>query len=92
MPAGIAALFLRSVEAAAPRLTVEAVAAQVQGLEEVEAVIARLAGDPVTDLIFPPDPFTVEHHKTICELANRHRIPTVGPFRFFPDDGGLVSF
>jgi putative tryptophan/tyrosine transport system substrate-binding protein len=38
-----AALFLRSVEAAAPQFAVKAVAAPVHGLEEVEAVITRLA-------------------------------------------------
>jgi putative ABC transport system substrate-binding protein len=87
-----AALFLGSVEAAAQRFKLTAVAAQVHGLEEVEAVIARLAGEPVTGLIFPPDPFTVEHHKAICELANRHRMPTVAGFGLFPADGGLVSY
>jgi putative ABC transport system substrate-binding protein len=87
-----ATLFVGSVEAAAARFKVKTIAAQVHGLEEVEAVIARLAGEPVTGLIFPPDPFTVEHHKTICELANRHRMPTVAGFGLFPADGGLVSY
>jgi len=86
-----AALFLRSVEAAAPQFAVKAVAAPVHELEEVEAVITRLASEP-TGLILPPDPFTVEHHKTIGELANRHGLPTVSAFRIFPVDGGLVSY
>jgi hypothetical protein len=71
-----AALFLPSVEAAAPQFMVKAIAAPVRGLEEVEAVITRLASEP-TGLIFPPDPFTVEHHKIISELANRYGLPAV---------------
>ena len=86
-----AALFFQSVEAAAPQFTVKAIAAPVHGLEEVEAVITRLASEP-TGLIFPPDPFTVEHHKTISELANRYGLPTVSAFRLFPVDGGLASY
>jgi putative ABC transport system substrate-binding protein len=86
-----AALFLPSVEAAAPQFMMKAVVAPVRGLEEVEVVITRLASEP-TGLIFPPDPFTVEHHKIISELANRYGLPTVSAFRLFPDGGGLASY
>jgi putative ABC transport system substrate-binding protein len=86
-----AALFLPSMEAAAPQFGVTAIATPLHGLDEVEAVIARLASEP-TGLIFPPDPFTVEHHKTIGELANRYGLPAVAAFRVFPVDGGLASY
>jgi putative tryptophan/tyrosine transport system substrate-binding protein len=85
-------LFLRSVEAAGPQFAVQAVAAPVRGLEDFEAVITRLAGEPITGLIIPPDPFTTEHHKLVLELANRHRLPTIAAFRVFPANGGLASY
>jgi putative ABC transport system substrate-binding protein len=86
-----AALFSQSVEVAAPQFMVTAIATPVRGLEEVEGVITRLDSEP-TGIIFPPDPFTVEHHKTIGELANRYGLPTVSAFRIFPVDGGLASY
>ena len=86
-----AALFFRSLEAAAPQFMVKAVATSVHGMEEAEAAITQLTSEP-TGLIFPPDPFTVQHHKAVSELANRYGLPTIAAFRIFPVDGGLASY
>jgi putative tryptophan/tyrosine transport system substrate-binding protein len=39
-----------------------------------------------------PDTSMAIHRSRICALADRHRLPTVYPFRFFAIEGGLVSY
>jgi ABC transporter substrate binding protein len=47
--------FLRSVQAAAKTFEMEAVAAPVHDVPEMERVFAHLSGEPGNGLIFPPD-------------------------------------
>jgi len=85
-------LFVRSVEGAAPQFSVVAIKAVVHSPEEIETVMTSLGHEAGAGLIFPPDPYTVQHSKQIIELTNRYRLPAVYPFRIFPADGGLVSY
>ena len=39
-----------------------------------------------------PDAFTIDHSEEITSLAARYRLPTVYPFRFFTELGGLLSY
>jgi len=39
-----------------------------------------------------PEPFFPVHQKLIVELAARHHLPTIYPFRSFTDEGGLMSY
>jgi putative ABC transport system substrate-binding protein len=39
-----------------------------------------------------PDAFTDNHREEITQLAARHRLPAVYPFRSFARAGGLVSY
>ena len=39
-----------------------------------------------------PDSLTLIHRKLIVSLAERHHLPAIYPFRYFPDDGGLISY
>jgi putative ABC transport system substrate-binding protein len=32
------------------------------------------------------------HRALICELASRHRLPTLYPFRDYVDAGGLIAY
>ncbi len=43
-------------------------------------------------MIVLPDTFLGFHHKLTIELAARNRIPTIYPFRYNPDEGGLMSY
>jgi putative ABC transport system substrate-binding protein len=85
-------LFFRSVEAAAPQFSVVAIKSPVHSLEEIETVMTSLGHEAGAGLIFPPDPYTVQHSKRIAELTKGYRLPAVYPFRLFPADGGLVSY
>jgi putative tryptophan/tyrosine transport system substrate-binding protein len=54
--------------------------------------MTMLGREPGAGLIFPGDTFTSSHRKLIIELAARHRLPAIYAFRYFPADGGLVSY
>ena len=54
--------------------------------------IAELAAQPGSGLIIAPDTFTTVHRAQIISLAARLRVPTIYPYRYFVDDGGLLSY
>jgi putative ABC transport system substrate-binding protein len=83
---------LRAIEAAASSFGVYISSAAVKDASEIERamdVVAReskagliiIGGIPITDL-----------RKLIFALAGRHRLPAVYGFRFFVEDGGLMSY
>jgi putative tryptophan/tyrosine transport system substrate-binding protein len=84
--------YLTPFKAAAASLAVEAIAAPVHDTSELEAVVAAQAREPNTGLIVMSDSFTSGHGKEITSLAARYRLPTVYPFRFFTELGGLLSY
>jgi putative ABC transport system substrate-binding protein len=85
-------LFLRPLEAAAPAFAVKAISAQVHEVRDIETCVAELANHPNSGLIVMPDNFTTTHRLQIIELAAKFRIPTIYPYRFFADAGGLMSY
>jgi ABC-type uncharacterized transport system substrate-binding protein len=82
--------FLRPVEAAAPSLHVEVIAAPVHNDAEIESAITRLV--PGTGLIVMPDVFILAHGEQILVLADRHRLPAAYAYRLFAASGGLLSY
>jgi putative ABC transport system substrate-binding protein len=45
-----------------------------------------------SSLIILPDTYTTVHRDSIIELADRHQLPSIYPFRYFATQGGLVSY
>src|SRR5262245_9448119 len=86
------AQFVRSAEAAASKLVLKAVEAPVQEPAEIEAVITKLGRDLGSGLIILPDAFLSLHQRLVIDLAARHRVPAIYPFRYFARGGGLVSY
>ncbi len=82
--------FLRPVEAAAPSLHVEVIAAPVHNDAEIESAITRLV--PGTGLIVMPDVFILAHREQILVLADQHRLPAAYAYRLFAASGGLLSY
>jgi putative tryptophan/tyrosine transport system substrate-binding protein len=62
----------------------------VHNANEIERSITQFAVVPNGGLIVAPHPLT--RGKLIIELAARHQLPAVYPFRFHAQDGGLVSY
>jgi ABC-type uncharacterized transport system substrate-binding protein len=84
--------FLNPFKAAAPSFGVEAIAAPVDDMSELESVIAAQAREPNAGLVIMPDPFMVAHRAEVTSLAARYRLPAVSPFRFYTELGGLLSY
>ncbi len=87
-----AGLMLRTIEDAAPSLSVAVRAAPVHDESEIEAVMAGLARDERGGLLVLPDFFANAHHNAIIALAARYRLPAVYPWRFATATGGLMSY
>ena len=87
-----AEVYLNPFKAAAPSFGVEAIAAPVRDISELEAVIAAQAREPNGGLIAMPDSFLHVHRAEITSLAARHRLHAVYPFRFYAESGGLLSY
>jgi putative ABC transport system substrate-binding protein len=84
--------FLNSFLDAAREFKVKPITAQVRNPAEIESTIAKLGSEPRSGLIVMPDNFTSVHRKLIISLAAQFRIPSIYPYRYFADDGGLLSY
>jgi putative ABC transport system substrate-binding protein len=66
--------------------------APVREAAELERVIGALPSEPNTGLIVLPSPLAQVQRGLIVDLAARHAVPAVYPFRFMAASGGLVSY
>jgi putative ABC transport system substrate-binding protein len=60
--------------------------------KEIESAIARFAAEPNGGLVVLPDATMGVHANLLVELAERHRLPTVYPSRYFARAGGLLTY
>jgi putative ABC transport system substrate-binding protein len=84
--------FMSAVEAVAPTLGIDVMAAPIHDVAELQRAIETVASRPNSGIIFPTDSFTTVRRKLIAETATRVRVPTIFPDRFFVEDGGLMSY
>ena len=84
--------YLNALKVAAPSFAVEPVAAIVNDRSELETVMAAQAREAGTGMIVMTDNFTTTNRVEITTLAARYRLPTIYPYRFFVDLGGLLSY
>ena len=85
-------LYLSAIEAAAPSVGVEAMAAPVLSTAELEATLERLSHDRNVGLIFPTSAFTILRAKLIVETVARYRLPAIYPRDAYMAEGGLMQF
>jgi putative ABC transport system substrate-binding protein len=90
--APFAEYFVEPFKAAAVSSGVEAIKATAHDKSELETVIAAHAREPDSGLIVIPDAFLNVHRVDVTLLAARYRLPTVYPYRFYPELGGLLSY
>ena len=87
-----ASIYLNPFKAAAASLGLEPIAATVHDRAELDTVIAAQAREPNGGLIVTPDGFLNVHRADIISLAARYRLPAIYPWRFFAEEGGLLSY
>jgi len=81
-----------AAESAAPSFGVQVTAAHVHDRDEVQRAITTFARQSGGGLIVFPHVITATSRNLIVELAAKHRLPAIYPFRFFPSAGGLFSY
>ena len=85
-------IYLNTFKAAAASYGVEMILAPVHEKADLDTVIATQAREPNGGVVVIPDGFLNVHRSEIISLAARHRLPIVYPWRFFPEQGGLLSY
>jgi putative tryptophan/tyrosine transport system substrate-binding protein len=87
-----AGLFLRSAQSAAATMAVRIVDMPVRSEAEIEAELARFAGEPQGGLIAIPDSFTIERRDLIIALTARYRLPALYSTTAATPRGGLMAY
>jgi putative ABC transport system substrate-binding protein len=85
-------IYVAPFKAAAASFAIEAVTTPVRDRSELEPGIAAQARAPNGGLVVMPESFTTAHRVEITSLAARHRLPSVYAYRFFVENGGLLSY
>ena len=84
--------FMPAFMESAKEFNVTPIPAQVHDSSQIETAMVDLGAEPGSALIVMPDNFTSVHRELIVSLAARLRIPTIYPYRYFVDAGGLLSY
>lgn len=84
--------FAKVIEGQGPNFGLDVSTAQVRDGNEIVTAITAFAQQPNGAVVSLPDSLLVVNRARISETANKHRLIGLGPFRAFPDDGGLVSY
>ena len=64
----------------------------LQGPSEIEHSIVEFAREPNGGLIITPNGLAIIHRALIIDLAAKHKLPAIYPFRHFVDSGGLLAY
>ena len=83
---------LRTFEAAAAALALEAIALPVRDDTGIETGLAALARDRRNGLVVPADIFILHRRELIVALVARHKVPAVYALRELVTAGGLISY
>jgi putative ABC transport system substrate-binding protein len=86
------ALYLRTIEPAAPGLGLALRIAGVNDAAGIEQAIAAAAREANGGLLIMPDPLTIVHRELIVATAARHRLPAAYPYGYFVALGGLFAY
>jgi putative tryptophan/tyrosine transport system substrate-binding protein len=86
-----ASLF-RAIKVVAPTFGVTASAVDVRNAAEIELAIKAFGSQSNGGLIVQPDGITLGHRQLIIDLAAKHGLPAVYPFRVFAMEGGLMAY
>jgi putative ABC transport system substrate-binding protein len=83
---------LGAIQAAASPLRVELTVLDVREPALIDRGMTMLAREPNGGLIVLANPTATVHLNLIVELAARHQLPAIYPYRYFARAGGLISY
>jgi putative ABC transport system substrate-binding protein len=87
-----AASYMPTFMESAKQFHVTPITAEVHAPVDIEAAMTNLGSAAGGGLIVIAGNFTTLHRELIVNLAARLRIPTIYPYRYFVDAGGLMSY
>jgi putative ABC transport system substrate-binding protein len=85
-------IYVKPFKVAAASLGLEAVLARVYDAAELDTALAAQGRERNCGLVVMPDGFLNVHRAEVISLAARYHLPAIYPWRFFAEEGGLVSY
>ena len=85
-------VYFSAIEDVAASFKVQLSQAPVRNASEIERSMEQLVHDSVGGLIILPNPVTQLNRELTLALAIQHGVPTICPYRFYAESGGLVSY
>jgi len=82
----------RTLQTVAPTIGAQVQHLAVGSPGEIEPAIAAFADNPNGGLIVFANRITIVHRERIIALAARYRLPAIYSYRYFVEDGGLMSY
>jgi putative ABC transport system substrate-binding protein len=83
----------KETEAAAKSLGIELQVWDARNSQQIASAFSSMRKARISGLIVFSDPVLLERNRTaIIDLALKHRIPTVFPWRNYVEEGGLMSY
>jgi putative tryptophan/tyrosine transport system substrate-binding protein len=82
----------KEIQVAGQALKVTPLAWEVRGPDEIERAFSAMSTEKVGALIILPHPVAGQNRRLILDLAAKHRLPAVYPFREFVEAGCLMSY
>jgi putative ABC transport system substrate-binding protein len=86
------AAIMASAKTMAPTLGAEVSAISLRDAAEIERGINAFARGSNGGMIVAPTSLAITNRALIIALADRYRLPTIYPFRYFATDGGLIFY
>ena len=84
--------YIDAIKNVAPTLGIEVIPIGVEEPADIQRAIEKLAREPGSGLLVPPDSFTATHRRLLADAAQSHRLPSIGHFAAFTASGGLLSY
>jgi putative tryptophan/tyrosine transport system substrate-binding protein len=84
--------FIHAAEAAATSVGITVTPAAVRNAAEIEPALRAFANEPNGGLVVAPSPFNLTNQAPILALASELHLPAIYPYRYFAENGGLVSY
>jgi putative ABC transport system substrate-binding protein len=83
---------LRELKTAGQRTGIVVLGLEARGRDDIERMFATLTRLRSPGLIVLPSAVTLTHQGRIVELAAKHRVPAMYPWREFTESGGLMAY
>jgi putative ABC transport system substrate-binding protein len=83
---------MAAIQAVAASFGIEVSPIDARDAREIERAITEFARGSNGGLIVTESGKSIVHRKLIITLAAKHRLSAVYPYRFFVNDGGLISY